>query len=421
MAATICEKILARAAERPVVQPGQYLWATADATGVVGGNVFQRLRRLGIEQLFDASRVYVTEDHAAPAPSVAAAELSADMRRFVRQYGIHHFYEWGRHGISHELFPAHGFVCPGDFIASIDSHSTSYGAFNAAACSVNEELCYLLLTGKTWLRVPPTVRVELTGVLPGPAQFVVGRDVMLRLASTESRSVALYKCLEFGGPGLTSLSMAGRSTIAVMSAELGAKFAIFPCDEITRQHLEGKLSRPPRPVTADAGAHYETCLEVDLSTAVPYVALPDDPAKGVEVAELVDEKIPIQQAFIGSCANGRLEDFRMAASLLKGRKVHPSVRLVCTPASQAIWQQCLREGIWATLAEAEALVTHSTCGACAGIHLGLLAGEEVCISTGTRNFQGRMGSPQSSIYLANPATVAASAVRGYIADPREFL
>ena len=231
MGLTICEKILARACARPAVRPGDYVWARVDGTAIVGGAIGKRLEELGTEELFDPDRIYVTEDHCAPSPSVAAANSSVAMRRLVERYKLPHFFEWGRHGILHELFPQHGYVSPGDFIASLDSHSTSYGCFNAASCSISEELPLVLTTGQVWLRVPPTLRFWFTGRLPGADKFVVGKDVILHLAGKHGTDCALYKAIEFAGPGVSSISMAGRFTIANMSAELGAKF------EIGRAHV----------------------------------------------------------------------------------------------------------------------------------------------------------------------------------------
>lgn len=420
---TMAEKILARASGRAQVQPGEYVWATVDGTAIIGiaSAAVRQLEALGVERLFDPERIYVTEDHLAPSPSVQSANSSREMRRLVKKYGLGNFFEWGRHGILHELFPNHGYCSPGDFIASIDSHSTSYGCFNVASCPINEELPFVLATGELWLRVPPSIRFHLTGRLPGPERFVVGKDVILRIAALWGTDVALYKSVEFDGPALATISMPSRFSMANMGVEIGAKFAIFPCDEQTLAYLEGKMKRPPRPVAADPGAPYEAVYELDVTDLAPQVARPHDPGNTVPVDEVAPEKIRIDQAFIGSCTNARLEDFEMAARILEGRKIHPDVRLIATPASQRVWEECLRRGLWEIFAEAGALVTHSSCGACPGMHLGVLADSEVCISSSNRNFQGRMGSPEASVYLANPATVAASALRGYIADPREFL
>ena len=418
---TMCEKILARASGRKEVTPGEYVWAKVDGTAMIGGRLYERLEALGVEKLFDPDRIYVTEDHLAPPPSVEAANSAANMRRIVKKYGITHFFEWGRHGILHELFPNYGYCSPGDFIASIDSHSTSYGCFNVASCPINEELIYVLITGELWLRVPPSIKFVITGKLPGPENFVVGKDVFLRLVGQYGTDVALYKSVEYTGPAVHDLSMAGRFSMANMGVELGAKFAIFPCDDKTLEYLEGKMVRPSNPAVADPDAQYEAVYPLDVTDLPPYVALPHDPGNTVPIDEVAPEKIKIDQAFIGSCTNARMEDFHMAARILKGNKISPEVRLIATPASQLLWEQCLKEGIWEVFADAGAVVTNSTCGACPGMHMGVLADEEVCISSSNRNFQGRMGSPKSSVYLANPATVAASAVAGYVADPREYL
>lgn len=421
MGMTMCEKILARASSRNEVHPGEYLWAKVDGTAMIGGRLYERLQSLGVKRLFDPERIYVTEDHLAPPPSVEAANSAANMRRLVKQYGITHFFEWGRHGIMHELFPQHGYCSPGDFIASIDSHSTSYGCFNVASCPINEELIYVLITGELWLRVPPSIKFTITGNMAGPEGFVVGKDVFLRLVGEHGTDVALYKSVEYAGSAVHDLSMAGRFSMANMGVELGAKFAIFPCDDKTLEYLDNKMIRPPNPAVADSDAQYEATYNLDVTNLAPYVALPHDPGNTAPIHDISPEKIKIDQAFIGSCTNARMEDFYMAARILKGRKVASDVRLIATPASQLIWEQCLKEGIWEVLAEAGAVITNSTCGACPGMHMGVLADEEVCISSSNRNFQGRMGSPKSSVYLANPATVAASAIAGHIADPREYL
>jgi len=290
-----------------------------------------------------------------------------------------------------------------------------------ASCSINEELLYVLITGRLWQRVPPTIKFEITGKLPGYENFVVGKDVILRIAGQWGTDVALYKSIEFTGSGISSISMPGRFSMANMGAEIGAKFAIFPCDDQTLEYLAGKMTRSPKPTNPDPDADYEAIYAIDITDMPPYVAFPHDLGNSIPIDQVTSEKIKIDQAFIGSCTNGRMEDFRMAAKILKGRQVHSDVRLIATPASQMIWQQCLDEGIWDIFAKAEAVVTNSTCGACAGIHLGVMGNGEICISSSNRNFQGRMGSPKSFVYLANPATVAASAITGYITDPRLFL
>ncbi|MFQ6030674.1 MAG: 3-isopropylmalate dehydratase large subunit [Dehalococcoidia bacterium] len=420
MGMTMAEKILAGHAGKGEVKPGEYVWCNVDGTAILGHSaLLKRLESLGVERLFDPERIYAVEDHMAPPPTIEVANAMSDLRKLVRKYGITHFFEYGRHGILHELFPHHGYVSPGDLIVSIDSHSTSYGCFNVASTPVNEELIYVLITGQIWLRVPETIRFHILGKLPGPEGFVVGKDLILRIAGEYGTDAAIYRAVEFTGPAVKDMSMASRFSMANMSIELGAKFGIFPCDDKTLAYLDGKMRRIPRPVESDPDASFEAVHTTDVTDMAPYVARPHDPGNSVPVTEV--EKVKIDQAFIGSCTNARMEDFRMAARIITGRRVHPDVRLIATPASQDIWRQCAKERIWDVFSEAGALITNSTCGACPGWGMGVLGDNEVCISSSNRNFQGRMGSPKASVYLANPATVAASAVTGHITDPRQFL
>ncbi len=425
MGMTMAEKILASHSGREKVEPGEYVWAHVDGTGFRGHHASRLDRKYNyvefLDKVFDPDRVFIVEDQYAPPSSVATANEAVKTRQWVKKWGIKNFFEHGRHGILHELFPQYGYVSPGDLIASVDSHSTSYGCFNVASCPINEEVPYVLSTGKLWFRVPPSIKFVLEGEYPGPDQFVVGKDIILRILKEYGSDVGLYRSVEFHGPVVNQMSMASRFTISNMGVELGAKFAIFPCDEKTLEYLEGKMKRPAKPVAPDPDADYEATYHLDTTRMPPYVACPHDTTKGVPVNELEKEHIKVNQAFIGSCTNGRMEDFRMAARILKGRKVDPQTRLIATPASQQLWHQCLKEGIWEIFAKAEAVVTHSTCGLCAGGSIGVLGDGEVSISTTNRNFQGRQGSSKASIYLANPATVAATAVTGYIADPRRFL
>jgi 3-isopropylmalate/(R)-2-methylmalate dehydratase large subunit len=417
---TMAEKILATHSGKKEVKPGEYVWACIDGTAI-GMSTPGILKKYSIDKFFDPDRVYAVEDHFAPPPTVAAANNTVAIRKIVKKYGVKNFFEYGRHGIRHEIYPQYGYVSPGDLIVSSDSHTTSYGCFNVAACPINEEVPYVLARGQLWFRVPPSIKFVITGPFPGPEKFVVGKDIMLRILGEYGTEVGLYKSVEFHGSAVDQMSMASRFTIANMGVEIGAKFAIFPCDDKTLEYLKGKMKRPPDPVSPDLDASYEAVYDLDARGMPPYVACPHDPGNSVPVTEVEPQRIKIDQAFIGSCTNGRLEDFRMAARILKGRKVHTGVRLIATPASQLIWNECLKEGIWEVFSKAEALVTHSTCGPCFGGHLGLIGDGEVCISATNRNFQGRQGSPKASVYLANPATVAASAVEGYITDPRKFL
>ena len=420
MGMTIAEKILAAHSGKKEVKPGEYVWANVDGTHF-GRHTPERLKEYGVEKIYDPERAYAVEDHHCPPPNLAAANVAVELRQAVKKYGIKNFFEYGRGGILHQLYPEHGFVSPGDLIASEDSHTTSLGCFNVAACPINEEFPYVLATGRLWFRVPTTIKFVLSGQWPGPDKFVVGKDVILYILGKYGNEAARYKSVEFHGPAVSQMSMDSRFTIANMGVEIGAKFAIFPCDDKTMEYLKDKMKRPPQPVSPDPDAEYEAVYEIDVTDLPPYVACPHDPSNSVPVTELEPKRIKIDQADIGYCTNGRMEDFRMAARILKGRKVHPDVRLIASPASQNLWHQCLKEGLWDIFAEADALVTHSTCGACFGGHHGLIGNGEVTISAANRNFQGRQGSPNSFVYLANPATIAASAVEGYITDPRRFL
>jgi 3-isopropylmalate/(R)-2-methylmalate dehydratase large subunit len=414
MGMTIAEKILASHSGKAIVRPGEYVWATIDETNAEP-ETFESLEKLGIQKVFDPDRIFVVSDHLAPPANIPSAEAVATLRRGVQKYGIKHWFEYGRHGILHQLFPEQGFVQPGDLIAMVDSHSTTYGAFNAASCAIYVEAIHILITGRLWFRVPETIKFEIQGKMP---PLCVGKDVILKIAAEYGTDVAIYKSIEFQGPAVRTMSLASRITMCNMGSELGAKFAIVEADEKTFDFLRGRTSKPYTPVFADPDACYESIYTVDITKLTPMVALPHDPSNSKPVTEA--KGIKIHQAFIGACTNGRQEDLEMAAKILKGRKVHPSVRLIVSPASMEVWKDALEAGWLKTFIDAEALVCHPTCGPCAGQHLGILAAGERCLSTTNRNFQGRMGSPDSEVFLANAATVAASAIAGEIADPREF-
>lgn len=419
MGMTIAEKILAKHSGKTKVVPGEYLWADVDGTAITGVGISQLLK-YNINKVFNADRVYAVEDHCAPPANLEMANTMVEMRKIVKKLGVTNFFEYGRHGIMHELFPQYGYVSPGDLIVSIDSHTTSYGCYNVASCPIFEEAPYVFTTGKIWLRVPPSIKFIIQGQYPGPDHFVVGKDIILYILARFGSDMGLYKSIEFDGPAVREMSMASRFTMSNMSVELGAKFSIFQCDEKTLEALKGKMKRPPNIVTADTDATYETVHYLDVTDMPPYVACPSDPSNGFPISKVEKDHIKIDQGFIGSCTNGRMEDFRMAARILQGRHIHPNVRLIASPASQLIWKECLKEGLWDIFSDAGAIVTHSTCGPCMGSHIGLLGDGEVSISSTNRNFQGRQGSPESSVYLSNAATVAASAIEGFITDPRHF-
>jgi len=415
MGMTIAEKILAAHAGLSSVKPGQYVWCKVDATS---GHSLPALEKLGVERVWDLNKVFLVDDHQAPPPTIEAANKVKEVRRLVKKYGIKNFFEYGRGGILHQVFAENGMYAPGELVAQGDSHSTSGGVFNACVTNSNLDAVHILAFGELWFRVPESVRVVLNGKLP---PWCVGKDVILKVAAELGTDYGLYKSVEYVGPVASQMTLAQRWTITNMGVEVGAKFAIFEADQKIDEFLKGRVNRPYTHVKADGDAVYSAEHEFDLSNLVPMVAKPGDPGNGVPVESVAREGVKIDQAFLGSCTNARLEDLEVAARILKGRKVHPDVRMLVSPASQEVFGHALRAGYLATLLEAGALVEHSTCGPCYGGHLGVLGDGEVCVSTSNRNFKGRMGSPSSSVYLSSPATVAASAIAGEIADPRQYL
>jgi 3-isopropylmalate/(R)-2-methylmalate dehydratase large subunit len=339
------------------------------------------------------------------------------MREFVERFGIEHYFPVGKHGISHVLVAQEGYALPGQILVNADSHTCSSGAMNCLARGMGpSEMLYILCKGQTWYVVGPTTKVVLEGELP---ERVYARDVIHYIPGQYGDFAG--RNLEWHGDGLATIGIDGRLTMATISAELSAEFSLFPYDSILAEYLEGRAKWPFEPAYPDDDAEYEQTITVDLSSLEPQVVLPNKVAwnsKGVR--EVASENIKIDQAFIGSCANGRLSDFAVAAEILKGREVAPGTRMIVTPGSQDIFKQAIKAGYVETLMEAGAVVTNSTCGACFGGHMGVLGDGEVCITASTRNFQGRMGSPTASVFMGSPATVAASAVTGVITDPREF-
>jgi len=417
MGMTIAEKILAAHADRESVRPGEYLWCRVDA---VGGLPLPVFKRLGVTALHDPSRVYVVDDHFAPSPTIDRANFMVRRRQAVESFGIENFFEYGRHGIMHQVFAENGMFAPGELVAMRDSHSVSAGVFNACVTSVNADAAFGHILGENWFRVPTSQKIVISGRWPPANDFVVGKDLVMELAGRYGTDMALYESMEVTGPAVREMSLSSRWTIANMSVELGAKFCLFEYDAVTAAFLEPRVNRAFEPVTADPDAAYSRVVELDTADVEPLVACPHDPGNIRTARSLSRERIRIDQAFIGSCTNGRLEDYEMAARVLRGRRVHPKVRLLCSPASQEVWRQVLDAGLWQVFSDAGANIEHSSCGPCFGGHMGVLGDGEVSISSSNRNFQGRQGSALASVYLANAATVAASAVAGYIVDPREL-
>jgi 3-isopropylmalate/(R)-2-methylmalate dehydratase large subunit len=413
MGMTMIEKILARAAGRDVVQVGDFVVCEVDMTVLI--DLQFAMMWASPTRVADPDRLAVIMDHAVPAPSINAADAGVRARAFVKQHGVRRFFDVGRHGICHQVIAENGLARPGEVLTCTDSHTCAAGAYNNAARGLGPAEVYsIMCTGKTWFELAPTFRYELVGEKP---QVVTGKDVFLHIAATWGD--ATNHNLEFGGDGLASVPMNDRRTIATQGAEVSADFTTFPADDRCREFLGTDPERPYQAADPDPDASYEAVREVDLSQLEPYVARPGGVAgNAVPVSEI--EQRAVNQCFIGSCANGQLEDLRIAAEVLRGQQVAPGVRLIVTPASQAIYADAIRAGYVEAIADAGAVVTNSTCGACFGYHMGVLGAGEVCITASTRNFKGRMGSPDAEIYMASTYTVAASAIAGHIVDPRNL-
>jgi len=416
MGMTIAEKILARKSGQAKVSPGDVVTVEVD-TVVLIDNSFMASRWREVLKVRDPNRIVVVFDHRVPASTQDSAAAHRTGRRFVETFGIKRFHDVGYHqGISHQLVADHGYALPGSILVCSDSHTCSAGVFNCIARGVGEpDVMYAAIKGETWFRVGETIRYELNGKLP---RAVTAKDAFLQISGEHGDHAT--QNVEFGGSGIANLSIPARKTLTTMGAELSAEFATFEADGIMEDWLRERNGQPFECVRPDSDARYVAVRKVDLSRLEPLVALPDSVIRNSKPVSSV-AGTHIDQAFIGSCANGTLEDLALAAGVLRGRQVAPSVRLIITPGSQLIYREAARQGIIATLAEAGAVITPSTCGACGGGHLGILGPNENCITASTRNFKGRMGDPSARIYMGSPATVAASAIRGMITDPREFL
>lgn len=417
MAMTIVEKILASHSGRDHVSPGDIVVCDIDmAVQTDIGFIFSP-DVAATKHVHDPDKIAIVLDHRAPAKSADEAAGHVLARSFAKEWGVKHFFDIGNHGICHQIIQEYALALPGHMLVCSDSHTLASGALNCAARGFgNLDMAQVFATGKSWYRCSPTVKVVFEGTKPAD---VSGKDIFLYMAgwlgSLEGRN------LEFAGPGLASLSMDQRSSLATMCTELSVDFAVFPADQVTLDYLKGRTDQLIEPVAADADAVYEDVHVLDLGTVTPHIARPDFIPHNTEPVAGFTEKVAINQAYVGSCANGKLEDFKVAAEVLHGRQVAPGVRMVVTPASQTVYAQALEAGYVATLVKAGAVVTNATCGACAGGHMGVLAAGEVCITSSTRNFRGRMGSHEARIYMGSTATVAASAVHGFITDPSPLL
>ena len=416
MGMTMTQKILAAHAGLDSVVPGQLIEAKLD---IVHGNdvtspvAINEMNKFGKTSVFDKTKITLVMDHFTPNKDIQSAQNCKQVREFAKANGITHYYDVGKMGIEHALLPEQGVVTCGDCIIGADSHTCTYGALGAFSTGVGStDMAAGMATGKTWFKVPSAIKVVITGK---KNKYISGKDVILHLIGEIGVDGALYKSLEFTGDGLKDLSMDDRLCIANMAIECGAKNGIFPVDDIAMEYVNGRSEREPRIFEADPDAEYERTIEIDLSQLKSTVAFPHLP----ENTRTFDDipRIDIDQVVIGSCTNGRMEDMRAAAEIIKGNQVADGVRCIVIPATQQIYLDCIKEGLAEIFIEAGAIISTPTCGPCLGGHMGILASGEKAVSTSNRNFVGRMGHKDSEIYLASPAVAAASAIKGYIADP----
>ena len=421
MGMTMTQKILADHAGVKEVHAGELIEANVDivmANDITGPMALPIFKKMA-DKVFDKDKVVLVPDHFTPNKDIKSAENSKAIREFSREQGLTHHMEQGKCGVEHAILPESGIVVAGDAVIGADSHTCTYGAIGAFSTGVGTtDIATGMATGQLWFKVPSAIKFNLHGKLP---KYVSGKDVILHIIGRIGVDGALYKSMEFTGEGVKEISMADRFTICNMAIEAGAKNGIFPVDEAAIEYLDKHAKRDYKIYEADSDAEYEEVVDVDLSAIRPTVAFPHLPgnAKTVDEIEAMD-KIYIDQVVIGSCTNGRMEDLRKAAAILKGKKVADNVRVMVVPATQKIYLQCILEGILETFVEAGCAVNTPSCGPCMGGHMGVLAKGEKCVSTTNRNFVGRMGDVESLIYLASPETAAASAIAGYIANPEKF-
>ncbi len=417
---TMVEKILARGAGRDEVCPGELVNVKIDlalGNDITAPVAIAEFNRLGVEKVFDPDRIVLVPDHFTPNRDLAAAEQSRILREFSRRHRIKHYYEVGRMGIEHVLLPEQGLIWPGQIIIGADSHTCTYGAVGAFATGVGStDLAAAMALGEAWFKVPPTLQLVYRGTLPS---WIGGKDLILYTIGQIGVEGARYRAMEFCGEAVEALSIDGRFTMANMAIEAGGKCGYVQPDRVTEEYLAGRVKYPCHPVYSDPDAVYEQVFAFDVGDLDPQVAFPHSPANTRSVQEA--SGIEIDQVVIGSCTNGRLEDLRIAAQILQGRRVHPRVRLIVIPATQLIYRQALKEGLIEIFIEAQAAVSTPTCGPCLGGHMGVLASGEKALATTNRNFIGRMGHPKSEVYLCNPAVAAASAVAGTIIHPEEVV
>lgn len=418
MGMTMTEKILAKHAGIDVVKPGQLINCKLDmvlANDVTAPPAIKEFEKIG-KPVFDNTKIALVPDHFTPNKDIKSAGLAKIVRDFAHKHNIVNYFEIGRVGIEHVILPEKGIVAPGMVTIGADSHTCTYGALGGFSTGVGStDLGVALATGEAWFKVPETIKVNITGKKP---KYICGKDVMLTLIGMIGVDGALYKALEFAGEGVKELNITDRLTITNMAIEAGAKNGIFPVDDETLNYIKDRVTKPYEIVEADSDATYCQTVEINLSELKPVVAFPHLP-ENTHTVESIKEPITIDQVVIGSCTNGRLEDLAIAASILKGHKVHPNVRCIIIPGSQQVYLDAIHNGYVDTFIEAGAAVSTPTCGPCLGAHMGIMTAGERCVSTTNRNFRGRMGHVDSEVYLASPYVAAASAILGKIATPEE--
>ena len=419
MAMTMTEKILAHAAGKESVEPGELIMAKLDlcfGNDITAPVAIDEFEKAGFDHVFDPDKILLVPDHFTPNKDIKSAGLVKQMREFSKKHGLTHWYDTGRVGVEHAFIPEQGLVGPGDTVLGADSHTCTYGALGAFATGAGStDLAGAMATGKAWFRVPESHRFDFEGTL---APYVTGKDIVLFTIGQIGVDGALYKAMEFTGSAIGALSMDGRFTICNMAIEAGGKSGIIAPDDTTKAYVQGRFLREPRYYESDSDAVYEKTYSWKAEEVPLMVSKPHLPSNTQAAAEL--NSTEIDQVIIGSCTNGRIEDLRQAADILRGRKVHKDVRCIVIPATQAIWRQAMDEGLFEVFLEAEAVVSAPTCGPCLGGHMGVLAKGERAVSTTNRNFVGRMGDPESEVYLAGPYVAAASAVAGHIATPEQI-
>jgi 3-isopropylmalate/(R)-2-methylmalate dehydratase large subunit len=420
MGMTLTEKILARHAGLEAVEPGQIINARVDLvlanelSAAVAIGVMRQIK--GAQKVFDRSKIALVEDHFVPAKDAQSAKLAKLMKDFAIEQEIEHFFDVGRGGIEHVVLPEEGLVAPGELIVGGDSHTCTYGAFGAFATGMGStDIAAAFVLGEVWIKVPPTIKIVYNGT---PGRMVYAKDITLRTVGELGIDGATYRAIEYHGTTIDELSITGRITMANMAIEAGAKNGIFEADEKTVAYVKERTDRSFIVEWPDADAAYERVINIDVSALEPQVACPHTPDNVHPISEVTRDDLPVDQVFIGSCTNGYIEDLRVVAAILAGKRIASNLRVIVNPGSQKVWMQAAQEGILTTLAAAGCAVNTPGCGACFGGHMGTLGDGERAISTTNRNYVGRMGSPKAEIYLASPATCAASALTGKITDPR---